>query len=158
VTSARHEAYEDAMAEHYPGLVRRLAAVVHDAEAGRDLAQEAYLQAYRAWERFDGRDPRAWLHTIGLRLAFNERRRRRRWTDLLQRNAGRASPVMPTKDLELEEALASLRREHRAVLFMSVVDGYTQREIATMLDVAPGTVASWLSRAKVAMRKALTDA
>ena len=145
------------MAEHYPGLVRRLTAVVHDAEAGRDLAQEAYLQAYRAWERFDGRDPRAWLHTIGLRLAFNERRRRRRWTDLMGRHAARPAPVGLAGDLELEEALASLRREHRAVLFLSVVDGYTRAEIAAILDVPPGTVASWLSRAKVAMRKALSD-
>src|SRR5690349_20608711 len=126
VNSARHEAYEDAIAEHYLGLVRRLAAVLHDTEAGHDLAQEAYLQAFRAWERFDGRDPRAWLHTIGLRLAFNERRRRRRWTDLMARQAAGPSAVALAGDLELDEALASLRREHRAVLFMSVVDGYTQ--------------------------------
>jgi DNA-directed RNA polymerase specialized sigma24 family protein len=38
------------------------------------------------------------------------------------------------------------------------VDDYTQAEIAAMLDVPPGTVASWLSRAKAQLREALADA
>jgi hypothetical protein len=37
------------------------------------------MRAYRAWDRFDGTDTRGWLHTVGLRLAFNERDRRIRW-------------------------------------------------------------------------------
>ncbi len=72
------EAFESAVAPHYGGLVRRLTAVLRDPEAGEDLAQETYLRAFRAWRRFDGTDARAWLHTIGLRLAFNERGRRSR--------------------------------------------------------------------------------
>ena len=69
---------------------------------------------------------------------------------------------MPTwvvpEDRGLHEALGGLRREHRAALLLNVVDGYTQAEIAGMLGVAPGTVASWLSRAKAQLREALTDA
>jgi RNA polymerase sigma-70 factor (ECF subfamily) len=57
----------------------------------------------------------------------------------------------------LHEALRGLRREHRAALLMTVVDGYTQAEVAAMLEVAPGTVASWVSRAKAQLREALTD-
>jgi len=40
-------------------------------EEAEDVAQDAYERAYRSWDGFDGRDPRAWLYTIGLRLAFN---------------------------------------------------------------------------------------
>ena len=65
------------MAELYPALEQRLAVVLRDPEEARDAAQEAFLRAYQAWSRFDGADPRAWLYTIGLRLAFNELRRRR---------------------------------------------------------------------------------
>jgi RNA polymerase sigma-70 factor (ECF subfamily) len=150
--------FEDAMAAHYPGLVRRLTVVVGgDLEAGQDLAQEAYLRAYRAWSRFDGGDARAWIHTIGLRLAFNERDRRRRWGGLLASRTTQPAWVAP-EDRGLHEALRGLRREHRAALLLNVVDGYTQAEIAAMLEVAPGTVASWLSRAKTRLREALTDA
>ena len=162
VTAALMEAvyrpsFEDAVAQHYPGLVRRLTVVLDDGESARDIAQETYLRAYRAWDRFDGSDARAWLHTIGLRLAFNERDRRIRWSGLLRRQPPpQASP--PRDDSALHGALAGLKREHRAALFLSAVDGYTQSEIAGMLQVPPGTVASWLARAKAHLREALTDA
>jgi RNA polymerase sigma-70 factor (ECF subfamily) len=154
--AGRHDAFEAAVAGHYPGLVRRLTAVLGEPEAARDVAQEAYLRAYRSWDRFDGRDPRAWLHTIGLRLAFNERDRRRRWAGLLGGRADAASFVH-RDDLDLHEALGHLRREHRAALLLSAVDGYTQSEIGEIMGVPSGTVASWLSRAKSQMRGALSD-
>jgi RNA polymerase sigma-70 factor, ECF subfamily len=153
----RVTAFEDAVTLHYPGLVRRLTVVVGgDVEAGRDLAQEAYARAYKAWDRFDGTDVRAWLHTIGLRLAFNERDRRVRWRRLMGGSVESATWVAP-EDRGLHEAMRGLRREHRAALLLTVVDGYTQAEVAAMLEVAPGTVASWVSRAKAQMREALTD-
>jgi RNA polymerase sigma-70 factor (ECF subfamily) len=155
-TIGRDEAFVTAVAEHYPGLVRRLTAVLDDREAAQDLAQEAYLRAYRAWDRFDGADVRAWLYTIGLRLAFNERRRRIRWGRLLGRSSPAANWVAPA-DRELHDALTGLRPEHRAALLLTIVDGYTQAEVAAMLEVAPGTVASWVSRAKGRLREALSD-
>ena len=151
----RDDAFEATVAPHYPGLVRRLTAVVRDPDAAQDLAQEAFLRAYRAWDRFDGTDARAWLHTIGLRLAFNERDRRRRWTSLFGSTRDDAAWVAPD-DRGLHEALAGLKREHRAALLLNAVDGYTQAEIAAMLDVPPGTIASWLSRSKAHLREVLS--
>lgn len=156
-TPARDDLFVAALGQHYAGLVRRLTTVVRDHEAALDLAQEAYLRAYRAWDRFDGTDARGWLHTIGLRLAFNERQRRLRWNGLVPRSTGPDTWVVP-EDRGLHEALGGLRREHRAALLLSAVDGYTQAEIAAMLGVPPGTVASWLSRAKAHLREVLTDA
>lgn len=156
-TPARDDLFVTAVGQHYAGLVRRLTTVVRDHEVALDLAQEAYLRAYRAWDRFDGTDARGWLHTIGLRLAFNERKRRGRWSSLNPRSAGIEPWVVP-EDYGLHEALSRLRREHRAALLLSAVDGYTQAEIAAMLGVPSGTVASWLSRAKAHLREVLTDA
>jgi len=87
---ARDDVFTATVGPHYPGLVRRLTAIVGDRESALDLAQEAYLRAYRAWDGFDGTDPRAWIYTIGLRLAFNERDRRRRWGNLLGRRSNPA--------------------------------------------------------------------
>jgi RNA polymerase sigma-70 factor (ECF subfamily) len=156
-TPAREDVFMARVGPHYPALVRRLTAVVRDRETALDLAQEAYLRAYRAWDRFDGTDERAWLYTIGLRLAFNERSRVMRWKGLLGRRASGDPWVVP-EDRGLDEALRGLRREHRAVLLLNAVDGYTQGEIASMLGVPPGTVASWLARSKAHLREALTDA
>ena len=152
----RAEDFAEAVEPHYAGLVRRLSIVVADREAGRDLAQDAYLRAFRAWDRFDGQDARAWLHTIGLRLAFNERRRRGRFTALFGRRTEQ-EPWVDAVDPELGDALQDVRPEHRAALLLSAVDGYTQAEIGVMLGVPAGTVASWLSRTKAQLRKALTD-
>lgn len=154
---ARHDVFMASVGQHYPALVRRLSAVVRDPEAALDLAQEAYLRAYRSWDRFDGADPRAWLYTIGLRLAFNERSRAMRWRTLLARREG-IDQFVAHEDRDLHEALRGLRPEHRAALLLNAVDGYTQAEIAVMLQVPPGTVASWLSRTKAHLREALTDA
>jgi len=151
------DAFESAVAPHYPGLVRRLTAIVRDPEAGQDLAQDAYLRAFRAWNRFDGTDARAWLHTIGLRLAFNERDRRRRWERLRVPGPPGAEPWVAPADRRIHDALGALRPEQRAALLLNAVDGYTQAEIAAMLEVPPGTVASWLSRAKAQLREALRD-
>ena len=152
----RDEAFTDAVAPHYAALVRRLTLVVGDLHGGQDLAQETYLRAYRAWSRFDGRDVRAWLYTIGLRLAFNERDRRRRWAGIIGPRPA-TEPWIDAYDSQLTVAMAGLGRHQRAALLLNAVDGYTQAEIAAMLGVPPGTVASWISRAKVQLREVLTD-
>ena len=53
--------------------------------------------------------------------------------------------------------MSALNRQQRAALMLNAVDGYTQAEIATMLQVRPGTVASWLSRAKAQLREELAN-
>lgn len=155
--TARQASFEAAVTPHYPGLVRRLAVVTGNLEDGQDLAQEAFVRAYRAWDRFDGTDARGWLHTIGLRLAFNERRRRIRWSRLFGDSRAEPRWVAP-EDRGLHDALRGLRSEHRAALLLTLVDGYTHEEVAAMLEVAPGTIASWVSRAKARVRKELSDA
>ena len=145
---------DEVFGDLYPALVRRLALVVGDAEEAKDLAQTTYLRAYQHLHQFDGRDARAWLYTIGLRLAFRERTRRQRLR-LMFRAAPGPEPWQPAHDPALWDALRGLRREERAALLLNVVDGYTQAEIAGMLGVPPGTVASWVSRAKARLREQL---
>lgn len=147
--------FEQVLGDLYPALVRRLTLVVGDAEEAKDLAQTTYLRAYQSWDRFDGRDGRAWLYTIGLRLAFRERRRRSRWRALFDSSATDGATWNPEHDDGLWDALRTLRREERAALLLNVVDGYTQAEIAGMLNVPSGTVASWVSRAKARLREQL---
>jgi RNA polymerase sigma-70 factor (ECF subfamily) len=147
------DGFERTMAPLYPALVRRLALVLGDPHAAQDVAQEAYLRAFRAWDGFDGRDPVAWLSTIGLRLAFNELRRRRRLGAFLARRQPGAWE--PAVEIDLWRALARVDGRRRAALLLNVVDGYTQAEVAEMLGVPPGTVASWLTRTKARLRRDL---
>ncbi len=159
-SAGRHgdaDAFEAAARPHYAPLVRRLTLVLGDQHDAEDVAQDAYLRAFRAWDRFDGADVRAWLYTIALRLAFNEVRRRRRWLGILGGRAGATEPAPWTdrSDPDLWAALGELDGRTRAALLLNAVDGYTQREIAAMLGVPEGTVASWLSRGRSALRAKL---
>jgi RNA polymerase sigma-70 factor, ECF subfamily len=148
-------AFEAAVRPHYAPLVRRLVVVLRDEQDAEDVAQDAYLRAFRSWDRFDGSDVRAWLYTIALRLAFNQLRRRRRWLGIL----GRAEPAPWTdrSDPDLWAALQGLDPRTRAALLLNALDGYTHREIASMLEVPEGTVASWISRGRTALRAELDE-
>ena len=146
--------FDEVFGALYPALVRRLALVVGDAEEAKDLAQTTYLRAYQHLHQFDGRDARAWLYTIGLRLAFRERQRRQRWRQMFRTGPG-PEPWQPAHDPDLWDALRDLRREERAALLLNVVDGYTLAEIAGMLGVPQGTVGSWVSRARARLREQL---
>jgi RNA polymerase sigma-70 factor (ECF subfamily) len=138
-------------------LTRRLALIVGDAAEAEDLAQATFARALEAWPSFGGGDLRAWLYTIGIRLALSEVRRRKRRPALL-RVLEHDRPVEPMAEVDLWEAVRELDRSSRAALLMNVVDGYTQAEIAELLGVPPGTVASWISRTKAHLRRRLTEA
>jgi RNA polymerase sigma-70 factor (ECF subfamily) len=152
-TKDDQDAFEAAVRPHYANLIRRLVLVLGDAHDAEDIAQDAYLKAYRSWDRFDGVDVRAWLYTIGLRLAFNHLRSRRRWLAAIGRLE--STPWSDPADPDLWAALRTLEPRTRTALLLNVLDGYTQAEIGTMLGVPEGTVASWLSRGRSALRREL---
>jgi RNA polymerase sigma-70 factor (ECF subfamily) len=147
---ARTADFEAAVGEYYPSLVRRLSLVIGDPEEARDVAQTACLQAYRAWPRFDGRDVRAWLYTIGLRLAFNELRRRARHAVLP--SAPEPTTWQPEVESDLWTALRELEPQPRAALLLHIVDGFSHAEVGAILGVPTGTAASWISRTKARLR------
>jgi RNA polymerase sigma-70 factor (ECF subfamily) len=138
----------------YPPLARRLALVLRDANEAEDVAQAAFVRALESRNRFRGGDVRAWLYTIGLRLAFDELRRRKRTAALTP--VDEPSWAM-SADPDLWIALGHLEPRQRAALLLSTLEGYTHPEIGQILGVPAGTVSSWLSRTKEQLRRQLGD-
>ncbi len=138
---------------HRDWLVRRLALIVGDAEEAHDLAQETFVRLTQHWPLADSSEPARWLSTVGVRLAIDERRRRRRWgfLDLRDTDATWAMDVDP----DLWRALRRQDRRTRAAIVMTTLDGFSQDEVATMLDAPRGTVASWISRGRERLRAEL---
>ena len=145
---------EAELVELYPALARRLALVLRDPDEAADVAQAAFGRALEQRQRFAGGDLRGWFYTIGLRLAFNELRRRKSAD-------ARTTSAEPTwalsTDPDLWAALGGLDPRHRAALLLSTLEGYTHAEIGRMLGVPAGTVSSWLSRTKEHLRAALGE-
>jgi RNA polymerase sigma-70 factor (ECF subfamily) len=145
---------ETELLELYPALARRLTLVLRDPAEAEDVAQAAFARALEQRQRFAGGDLRAWFYTIGLRLAFNELRRRR---NVRLRTATNEPTWAMSTDPDLWQALAGLEPAHRAALVLSALEGYTHAEIGLILGVRAGTVSSWLSRTKDRLRAVLGD-
>jgi RNA polymerase sigma-70 factor (ECF subfamily) len=138
---------------HREWLVRRLALIVGDLDEGHDLVQETFTRAAERWPLPDPANPRRWLATVGVRLAIDERRRRRRWGLFPVRETDSEWAI--NIDPDLWHAMAQLDRRTRAAIVMTALDGYTQDEVAALLGVPRGTVASWISRGKARLRSML---
>ncbi len=122
--------------------------------------EEATSQAIlNAYEHLGGLRNRAAFGPWFLRILKNEcyavLRRRARFGPLDEETPAR--DALPARDLDLQRALSALPAEQRVVLVLQYVEGYGVEEIAGILDIPCGTVKSRASRAKAALRAALTE-
>lgn len=156
LTAVEASDLEAAFSVHMPWLQRRITFIVGDPEEAQDLAQEAFARALPRWPIGTHDDVARWLATVGMRLAIDEMRRRRRWgfLQLHETDAAWAIDIDP----DLWRAISALEPAVRAALLLTVLDGYTQEEVAEALGVARGTVSSWLSRARDSLRRAIGSA
>jgi RNA polymerase sigma-70 factor, ECF subfamily len=142
------EAFAELFRRHWARAHRAAWLVVHDAAAAEDVAQEAFLAAARALDRFDARRPFApWLHRIVVNRAIDHTRARALRREVAgERVPEPAAPVAATPDEDLAAALAALGLEQRAVVVLRHVLGCSPGEIARLLDLPRGTVNSRLRR------------
>jgi RNA polymerase sigma-70 factor (ECF subfamily) len=151
------EAFDELFRRHWPLAHRAAYLVVHDAAAAEDIAQEAFLAAIRALDRFDRRRPFApWLHRIAVNRAidFTRARALRREGGEVEGEAAAPGGRDALSD-ELMAALAGLAPEHRAVVTLRHLLGYTPGEIAGILELPRGTVNSRLRRGLDALERCL---
>jgi RNA polymerase sigma-70 factor, ECF subfamily len=142
-----------------------------DASLAEDLVQETFARALDAEAQFVvGTKLKAWLFRI-LRNAFVDRRRRERKNPVELRDASEDSNDLRDDwlrgDIEIdrlrglvqsdiEAALARLSDDARAVVLLDL-EGFTETEIAKVMDTAIGTVKSRLARARAVLREALQE-
>ena len=145
-------ALEQLFRAHWGRAYRAALLVVGDAAAAEDIAQESFLAAVRALDRFDRRRPFGpWLHRIVVNRAIDWGRaralRRELALDGVAEPAAVAESVRGGERTEgLAGALASLVPEQRAVIVLRYLLDYTPGEIAELLDLPRGTVNSRLRR------------
>ena len=146
------EALEALFKREWPRAYRAAYLVVHDAAFAEDIAQEAFLAAVRALDRFDRRRPFGpWMHRIAVNRAIDVSRARtlRREVDAAAaapEEAPSDRPSLPFSD-ELLGALRELSPEQRAIVALRYLFEYTPGEIARALELPRGTVNSRLRRA-----------
>jgi RNA polymerase sigma-70 factor (ECF subfamily) len=150
---------------HSRSLLRVASRLAGNPSAAEDLVQETLLRAWRHFAQFQrGTNARAWLFRI-LFNAFYEQGRRLRSGPILVSLDDPNSGMEPSgstdfsllRAAEVERALNELSTEHRTVLLLGVVEGFTCREMAEILSVPIGTVMSRRSRARQELRNRLAS-
>jgi RNA polymerase sigma-70 factor (ECF subfamily) len=157
VERARHgdrQAFGD-LVERYRDMVYGLGYhLTQDFESARDLAQEAFVQAYlklgqlRDVDRFSG-----WLRQIATNVHHNLTRRREVTTVALE-EAGEVPDMRQPSEIEVvvSEALSKLREPERLALTLHYINGYSHGEIGEFLGIRPETVKTRLARARQHLR------
>ena len=154
------EALEALFKLHWPAAFRSAYYIVHDAAAAEDIAQEAFLAAVRALDRFDGRRPFApWINRIVVNRAIDFARARTLRREVGAELADRVEAPSHAPEIsdQLLGALAELAPEQRAAVVLRYLLDCTPGEIARTLGIPRGTVNSRLRRALDRLAGALED-
>jgi RNA polymerase sigma-70 factor, ECF subfamily len=137
-----------------------------------DMAQDAFITAYRRLDTYRGGSFRAWLLRIVTNTCYDElRRRKRRPATSFEDMPGAdlddgpplpdntPTPEQITQQGELNRAIQNcieaLGDAQRVILVLSDIEGLSYQEVASAAGVKVGTVKSRLSRARVSVRDCL---
>jgi RNA polymerase sigma-70 factor (ECF subfamily) len=144
-----HEAMEALFRAHWAPAHRAAFLIVHDAAAAEDIAQEAFLAAIRALDRFDRRRPFGpWLHRIVVNRAIDWTRARTLRREVAEPVESEAPPERSVVwSDQVVQALGALDPDQRAAVVLRYLLEYTPGEIAGLLELPRGTVNSRLRRA-----------
>jgi RNA polymerase sigma-70 factor, ECF subfamily len=144
----------------FRGFLAGAYAVVGEAEAARDVVQEAFARALREQGRFRGDGPlEAWLWRIVLNSA-RDMARRSRFADLSAHELAEIASLggETSNASDLREELRNLPERQRLAVFLHYYADLPYAEVAELLDVAPGTVAASLNAARKTLRHRIKEA
>jgi RNA polymerase sigma-70 factor (ECF subfamily) len=143
-------------------VIRMVANLINDRHICEDVAQEVFLAAYKKLSSFDPARSSfsTWLFTIARNKSINAMKKRRiPSTGNPPENPDFSEPVdsLIRNELfiELDEALKSLKPEHRRALVMAEFENLSYEQIAQIEGVRIGTIKSRINRAKHRLRSAL---
>jgi RNA polymerase sigma-70 factor (ECF subfamily) len=143
-------------APHIDVVVRRL--VGQDMDLAADIAQEVWIQIFRALPSFRG-DAQfgTWAHRIAVNRTLNALRRTRRLANIEVEVKDDSASVEPDDErgflaASIEEAARKLSPGARTVFLLHDVEGYTHEEIAKELGITAGGSKSQLFKARAKLR------
>ncbi|MEV0170408.1 sigma-70 family RNA polymerase sigma factor [Streptomyces sp. NPDC050803] len=127
-------------------------------EDAEDVTQEAFVEAYRAWERLTEYElPEAWVYRVAVQRLWKTQRKRRTGQDRLPDVPVpvRASPEQSAEAREVLRLLAALPPRQRITMVLFCLHGWPQTEIAKALRMTRGGVAANVSKARQTLKEAL---
>ena len=167
------QAFRELVTQYENRIYTVACSIIGDSEMARDAAQEAFVRAYKALGRFEGKSSfYTWLYRITTNVCLNMAQKENRRIDTTSFDAMQdthdISPDRffgtdePENDIEradlrnqIDKVLNTLSPDHRTVVVLKDIEDMSQEEIAETLGVSVGTVKSRLSRARAQLRDLL---
>lgn len=160
--------------EAFRGIIERYEAriasvilnMLGDCPEADDVGQETFIRLYKNLNKFKGKSSIAtYLTRIAINLSINELKRRKRNNLRLERITDTHHDTIASNHQEtdallkqhVKKAIQGLEPGYRAVVTLRLIEGYSTRETAEILNIPIGTVLSRLARAQEKLRKDLSN-
>jgi RNA polymerase sigma-70 factor, ECF subfamily len=151
--------FDQAVLPHLDAAYNLARWLMRNEQDAQDVAQEAYLRAFRFFPGFRGGDARAWLLKIVRNTCYTWLHVNRPMRDAAEFDEKLFAPDSPVPNPEeavlqndsdalVRKALERLPPNFREVIVLRELEGMSYREIANITGVPAGTVMSSLSRAR----------
>ncbi len=144
-------------------LFRVALRLVRDHERAEDLVQEAYLQAWRSFHRFEaGTNLRAWMYKIMFNLHYSQLRRGKPEVQPIDEMIAETiaydppTPQFVTEE-EVQAALNRVPKDFQIPVVLADIEEFSYNEIAELLQIPRGTVMSRLHRGRKLLRMELAN-
>ena len=165
LTAGDHSAFASLVQRWQTRLINFFYRSTHNRADAEDLAQETFLELYRAAPRYTARGTfSAFIFTLARRrLIDNYRKRARRPLDFIDPTdfvmQQHAEPVDGSREIEqaFYHALAALPENQRNAILLRQQQGLAYYEIAKALDTSTSSVKTWIHRARTQLRQELKD-
>jgi len=169
----RKAAFGELVTRYQDRLLGSLMTMLGSMEDARDVAQDAFVQAYQKLETFRGQSQfYSWLFRIALNSSVDHHRRQRRPTmsiDAAREQSGveptdQHPEISPTYGVERTErqvlvqlALSKLSVDYRQVLVLKEMEDLKYEEIAEICKIPVGTVRSRIHRGRAELKLILEE-
>lgn len=160
VIAGNTEEYRPLVERYHAGLIYYIFGIVGDDATAQDIAQEAFITAYRKLAQYNPKYAfSTWLYRIARNIAYRDLQDHQHWLPY-EETAAEGVDLVDDIDHQLlaediRRALGTLRPEWRSVIQLYYWEDKSYQEIADIVDAPVNTVRVWLSRAKDALRSEL---
>jgi RNA polymerase sigma-70 factor (sigma-E family) len=154
-----HGRFEHFYLQEYPKVVALAHALSGSRMGAEDIAQEAFLRAYRDWDRVGSYEHQAaWVRRVAANLATSGLRRRLVEARALARLAGRWQPTvdpLAAEDAEFWAVVRALPRRQAQAVALYYFQDLSVQQTATVLGCTEGTVKAHLAKARRTLARQL---